>query len=509
MADKPTYEELEQRVAKLSKQVRDLTTIQNTLPALVYVLDPEMRLTYWNKSAEEVLGYSPSELDNLFALNLFSEKYHQIIAGGIKEAYMQGQATIEADIITKSGREISYSWIANSTRNEQGGINGIVGIGTDITERKKTEKIVLESERLNAIGELASGVAHDLNNPLHSILGSLECAMIEHLPDEAMSYLNTAKSLVIGVATNVQQLQRFTGKITKPSEYKVININNIVEDVIAQTRILWKDKAQKEGLAIVVNANYGDDVSALGNQEELRNVMYNIIKNSVQAMPEGGTIDIDTKRESNQIYLTLTDTGEGMNEKTRTRIFQPYYTTKGFELGTGLGMSTAYSIIKEHKGEIYVKKSAPGNGTSIEILLPYTAREVTPEKDNSKDYEVARVLWVDDENMIRSIGKRQLEKLGHDADVAASGQEALECLANKGYDLMITDIGMPGMDGWQLTEQIKGKYDGMKIAIISGWGAEVEPEKKRAYGIDYALQKPTSMDQLKNLVVEVMQTKTK
>ncbi len=197
-----------------------------------------------------------------------------------------------------------------------------------------------------------------------------------------------------------------------------------------------------------------------------------------------------------------------MDEETKTRVLQPFFTTKGFEQGKGLGMSTSYAIVKEHGGEIYVKETVLGKGTSIEIMLPYSKRKENRLEDAVSGYEgSARVLWVDDEKVIRNMGKDLLETLKHSADIAESGEEALSLLRNNRYDLMITDVGMPNMSGWQLAKRIKGNYPEMKVAVVTGWGADVSNEEKEKHGVGYVLGKPIDMDQLKHMVGEVLQLK--
>ena len=462
-----------------------------------------------------MLGYSNGDIEQ--NVDTWQNLLHPDDASRVEsvlDAHHKDKNVVYSPEFRLKTKSEGYKWIHAMGKvvewDEDGSPLRMAGTHLDITDRKQAEKAVIKSERLSAIGELASGVAHDFNNSLQGIFGNIELALLEDSSPEVRDYLETIKKSASDAASRIQQLQRFAGKRNESLEYQVIDFNSIVDDAIAQTRNLWKDEAQKNGLDIAVNTHYGDDISVLGNQGELRSVLYNLIKNSVQAMPDGGTIDVSTRREGEKAYLTLTDTGEGMDEETKTRIFQPFYTTKGFEQGKGLGMAGSYSIITEHKGQIYVKRTALGKGTSIEIAIPYTERETAPEKDTARGYDgSARVLWVDDEEMIRDMGKSLLETMGHEADVASGGQEALELLASKEYDLMITDVGMPNMSGWQLAERIKGQYSGMKVAVVTGWGNDVEPEQKKQYGVGYVLGKPVEMKQLKNLVGEVLQMKSK
>ncbi|MFC1744644.1 response regulator, partial [Candidatus Riflebacteria bacterium] len=210
------------------------------------------------------------------------------------------------------------------------------------------------------------------------------------------------------------------------------------------------------------------------------------------------------------VHLTISDTGHGMDEETAARIFQPFYSTKGFQTGRGLSLSGAYSIIKEHKGEIFINKSVPCEGTSIEIILPCLIEKEKAEKREAiADYDgSARVLWVDDDKIIQKVARTMIKKLGHQGDTAGSGQEALEFLDKNEYDLVITDIGMPGMSGWQLADKIKDKFEGkMKVAVVTGWGSQVNEEEKNKHGVGYVLGKPVGMEQIKDLIGEVMQLK--
>ncbi|MFC1746192.1 PAS domain S-box protein [Candidatus Riflebacteria bacterium] len=376
-------------------------------------------------------------------------------------------------------------------------------------KRKLAEKALIESQRLGAIGEMASAVAHDFNNSLQAIFGNLELTLLEPgLPETAQGYLKTLKTAVVDAATRVQMLQRFGGKKRTKSEYNCIDLNTVVSDVIAQSRPLWKDQVEKNGRVISMEPGYGEIPKIAGNDGELRAVVYNIVRNSIEAMPEGGKITFKTGKTEKGVHLTISDTGTGMDEETVARVFQPFYSTMGFEVGRGLGLSGAYSIIKEHDGEIFIKKSIPGKGTSIEIILPCLIEKEKEEKMKAIiDCEgCARVLWVDDEEKIRISVELLIMKLGHKIDVAASGEEALEYLDKNECDLVITDIGMPGMSGWELADKIKEKFQGkMKVAVVTGWGPQVSEAEKNLHGVGYVLGKPVSQEQIKSLIDEAIQ----
>jgi len=282
-----------------------------------------------------------------------------------------------------------------------------------------------------------------------------------------------------------------------------------LEDAVSQTKALWKDEAQHKGLTIKVELNCPDNLTLSGNSGELRTVFFNLIKNSIEAMPQGGTITIEAEKIDNTVSIIFTDNGIGMDEETKLRVFQPFFSTKGFEQGRGLGMCGVHSIISEHKGFVEVKKTAPGQGTSIEIILPYAEKQIVADIKDAKveQVESARVLWVDDEEMIRKMGKRIIERLGHKIDIAGNGSEAVKLLETNQYDLLITDIGMPVMSGFQLIENIKGKYPEMKIAVLTGWGDSLTPEEKNERGVGCVIGKPIEAKEIEALIREVMQMK--
>ena len=242
----------------------------------------------------------------------------------------------------------------------------------------------------------------------------------------------------------------------------------------------------------------------MGNVGELRSILFNLIKNSIEAMPNGGSISIYANKDDTQVYVTIIDTGIGMTEDVRLRVFQPFFTTKGYEPGRGLGMSGVYTLIQEHHGSIEIKKTVPGKGTIVEIRFPFIKKtESVPKETAVEIHKNLSVLWVDDEPMIRKIGKNMIEILEHQVAVAANGKEAVELLEKQRFDLMITDLGMPEMNGEQLLNNIKGKYPDMQIVTLSGWGDVFSENNKREYGVTFTKCKPLQFSELTELLHQV------
>lgn len=393
--------------------------------------------------------------------------------------------------------------------NSGGEIDSIVGIAHDISERKFAENAVIESQRLSAIGEMASAVAHHFNNSLQIIFSNLEVALLDKsISRQLKNYLETIKTATSDASARVQIVQRFSGKKHIATRYSRVKLNKVVSDVIVQSRPLWKDKQEEKRIEILIDKNIRDIPDVMGNDGELRSVIYNLIKNSIEAMPEGGTIYFETGTSDTGVFIRITDTGIGMTDDVNSRVFQPFFTTKGFEIGRGLGMSGAYSIIKEHNGDLKILRSAPCKGTTIEVLIPFSNfSEENNEQENVKEFEgAANILWVDDKPMIQEIASELIEALGHKCKMVSGGMEALEILEVESFDLIITDIGMPRMSGWQLADKINEKFNGkMKVAALTVWSNQFDDDEGISHNVDFILTKPIKINELKSLIDKAMQ----
>ncbi len=459
-----------------------------------------------NESISRITGYPKEEILGRRIDFLFEEKELQRTPFDYDNV-LAGKAVLnERILLRKDGHKIYVEM-----NSQKVGSNRLQSYVRNISDKKNAEKAIIENQRLGAIGEMSSAIAHDFNNSLQAIYGNLEIALLnKDIPHEVFKYLNTIKTSVNDASTRVKMLQRFGGNKVADSNFVHININQILEDVINQTRPLWKDAAEKNGINISIEKNFIDSPLVLGNEGELRAVIYNIIKNSIEAMPKGGKISIVSKANEGNLQIKILDTGIGMNSEIKSRIFQPFFTTKGFEAGRGLGMSGAYSIIKEHGGELAVLESNRESGTTMGVLLPISKRE-EPKKEMSHSHKLGKalkILWVDDDQLIRDIVIDILDALGHEGEIASSGEKALEILENKKFDLIITDIGMPGMNGWELAEKINSKFNSkIKIVVSTGWGDQITPQEKQKYGIFSILSKPFKVDQLTKLIGEVNASK--
>jgi CheY-like chemotaxis protein len=336
---------------------------------------------------------------------------------------------------------------------------------------------------------------------------------LDHLrPEEIRERLKIIEKSSKDGAETVRRIQEFTG-LRRDKEFTPLSINELVTDVENITQPRWKDQTQKKGLQFELVKNLGVIPQILGNPSELREVLTNIIFNAIDAMPEGGKITISTQLQAEDwVEVRIADSGIGMTEEVRKRVFDPFFTTKGVT-NSGLGMSVSYGIIKRHGGEILIE-SEPGRGTTFILHLPTGYGEESAEEKVVKEKPVqevrsARILVIDDEESVRNILSQMLRVQGYQVVVASDGEEGVERFKNEKFDLVFTDLGMPKMSGWEVGKALRGMNAKVPIAMITGWGVELNREKMNESGIDLVVSKPFNFDQLGQIVSEAMELKEK
>ena len=255
--------------------------------------------------------------------------------------------------------------------NDHGKVVNLSGTNQDITEQKTFEEAQVNHQRLKAIGEMSSSIAHDFNNSLQQMIGNLEIVKIQNeLPENALNRLNNISSIINDVSDRISALQKFGDPKKDDKDFKLVNLNTLIKQSLDESRPIWKNSVEKKGFKTTVVTDLKEIPKIKCNSGELKSAIYNLIKNSIDAMPEGGEISIKTDIKQEGVFATFSDTGIGMSEETKLKVFQPFFSTKGFKLGRGLGMSGVYSTVKKHNGEITVKSSEISKGTTFEIILP-------------------------------------------------------------------------------------------------------------------------------------------
>ena len=263
-----------------------------------------------------------------------------------------------------------------------------------------------------------------------------------------------------------------------------------------------KALAEAKGIQIEIVTDFESIPMIEGQESELRQLFTNLIFNAVDAMPEGGEITIKTRSRERYVAVEISDTGVGMDEETRTKIFEPFFTTK--PEGSGLGLSICRRIVAEHGGSIQVE-SAPGEGTTFIVILPVAEAYLQAVEGEIGEREVPpkRILVVDDERVVRQVITDMLSELGHESITAESGLEGLETFRKERFDLVLTDLGMPGMNGLQLARLMRSIDDQTPIVLLTGWGDTIDEEEAKRHGIWKVISKPVRMDELKDLIASL------
>lgn len=384
-----------------------------------------------------------------------------------------------------------------------------------LNELKQAQDQIIQAEKLRAMGEMASGVAHDFNNVLAAILGNIQLLLhsLESFgQEEIRERLKTIEKAAKDGAETVRRIQEFTGK-RRDREFIPLSLNDLVQEVVSITEPRWKDQPQMKGISIDLVKEAGEIPPVLGNPSELREVLTNIIFNAVDAMPGGGRITISTHPHSDDwVEVRVRDTGVGMTEEVKKRIFDPFFTTKGVT-SSGLGLSVSYGIIKRHGGEILVE-SEPGKGTTFILHLPVgygeEGREVEKGvKKTPSTMRSARILVIDDEEAVRDVLSRMLQAKGHRVEVASGGEEGIERFRQVPFDLVFTDLGMPKMSGWDVGKRLKELNPKIPVVMITGWGMELDRKKMNESGIDLLISKPFSFDQVTQVIAEAVDLREK
>ena len=385
-----------------------------------------------------------------------------------------------------------------------------------ITEQERIREQFSQVEKLSALGELASGVAHDFNNTLAGILGRAQLLQRTDDPEKIKRGLEIIIRTAEDGAKTVKRIQDFARQ-RRDHNFELVSIDQILQDASEITRPRWKNCAEASNIHISLDLQSGSNAMVMGDDSELREVLVNMVFNAVDAMPEGGTLLLKSCRVGESVIVTVVDTGVGMYPEVRSKIFDPFFTTKG-KAGLGLGLAVSFGIIRRHSGSIEVE-SQYGKGTEFRITLPLAKiakpsvkpveivmPEVTAEPEPLPlKRSLTRLLVVDDEDFVRDLLGEILEGEHCEVYLAESGSAALSLFREYEFDGVFTDVGMPGMSGWELAREIRLINKQIPIAVITGWGEAVGSHEKKAAGVDWVVAKPFTADRIAELVRDINQ----
>ena len=321
--------------------------------------------------------------------------------------------------------------------------------------------------------------------------------------EELSTGLNIIEKASKDAAETVMRIQEFSRDDIE-SSYTQVDINELINNTLDFTRTKWKDDAESKGIKIKIHRDLSSLPPTAGSASELREVFTNLINNALDAMPQGGNIKIKTYTDGNYVYVEVGDTGVGIPEYIKDRVFDPFFTTKGVKF-SGLGLSASYGILSRHKGTIAIN-STKEQGTTFTIKLPILEKKVEEEKVKpiSTEIKKARILIIEDEEDVRNILSKILIRDGHEVEIAFDGTQGIEMFEKKEFDIIFTDLGMPGLSGWQVAEKIKGINKTVPVIMVTGWDIKSTEQEMRGSCVDFIAKKPFEMDQILNLVQEGM-----
>ena len=385
-------------------------------------------------------------------------------------------------------------------------------------ELQKTQQTVMQQERLRALGQMASGIAHDINNALSPIVGFADLLVRGEnaLSPNGKKYLQYIKTAGDDITHIVARLREFYRQRDSKEALQSLNLNDLARQVIDMTRPRWRDIPQSRGVMVEMRTDFDANLAPLvGIESELREALTNLILNAVDAIPTGGVITVRSRVGSRSpteapthLLLEVGDTGIGMSEETRKRCLEPFYSTKG-KRGTGLGLAMVYGVMERHGGQIDIE-SELGQGTVIKLILPLRHFPGADPVDCGNDSPSLplNILCIDDEPLLRELLKEILERDGHRVSVADGGQSGVDefraAVSGKHpFDVVLTDLGMPYFDGRQVVKTIKEESPDTPIIMLTGWGTFMKEDGDMPDQVSGILTKPPRSNELREMLRRV------
>ncbi len=511
----PDVTELRQAEAALQESEKKYRDLADLLPQALFETDAAGRLTYANRFGLELFGYSPQDLQRGIHVTdtiVPSERQRALQGTATMMAGQLPQAAVEYTAMKVDGQEFPVVIYASPVIQD-GVVAGMRGILIDMTERRRLEHQLLQAQKMEAIGTLAGGIAHDFNNILMGIQGYASLVKMDLSPgDTHYEYLTRIEEQVRGAADLTRQLLGFA----RGGRYEVRPLD--LNEVVDRTSTMF-GRTKKE---LSIHRSLRPDLWTVeADRGQIEQILLNLYLNAWQAMSGGGDLSLETGnvllteeqarthgvRPGKYVRVTVADTGSGMDQKTRDRIFEPFFSTKGLGRGTGLGLAMVYGIVKGHSGFITVD-SEENRGSVFTIYLPASEKEAAEEEIDAPAIITGRetILLVDDERAVRDVNAKILKTLGYKVLAAGGGREAVDVLAGGEHkiDLVILDMVMPDMSGEETFYRIKEIDPAIKIILSSGYSLMGQAGKIMEQGCDGFLQKPFDTAQLSREIRRVL-----
>ena len=490
--------------------------VQSVVDYAIYMLTPEGKVSTWNAGAQRIKGYEASEvIGRHFSLFYTSEaraaeEPQRVLA----EARQTGRVEMEGWRVRKDGSRFWASVIVDAVRNDAGELVGFAKVTRDITEKREAQQqleaareALFQSQKIESVGQLTGGIAHDFNNMLAGIIGALhllERRIKAKRYDETEKYVAAALDAANRAAGLTSRLLAFGRR--QSLDIKPVN-------AAAAVRAIRSMVSSGMGENITIEMNFADEgLMALADLHQFESAILNLAINARDAMPKGGKLTLSTSavrigaerrgdmQPGEYVLVTVADTGIGMTSDVMERAFEPFFTTKPSGAGTGLGLSMVYGFVKQSGGHIEIE-SADGSGATIRMYLPRAPQETDAQSPHDKgetpEGQGEVVLVVEDDRHVRMLVMDVLEELGYTARAAQDANAAIPYLeSNEPLDLLISDVGLPGLNGRQLADIARRNRPGLRVLFLTGYAAHASVRSEfLAPGMDM-MMKPFELEAL-------------
>lgn len=494
------------------KQLEELTRYKELFENVtdpVFINDYQGKILEVNDVACNCFGYSREEMLRTRLKNLAGPDQLAILHE--TKAQIEEGRTIqfEMDTATKSGEWLPVEFHARPiTYRDQ---PAVLSVARDLSFRKKLQQALLEKARLTAVGEMASGIAHNFNNLLQMIMGATEASLAKLEAGkirECREAIQRIQATSQRASEIVRRLKDFTHTSFADSDAAdSFDLSELISEAVELTKPLWKNLPDVRKIEVQQAVSNGCLVK--GKPSEIYEVLVNLIINAVEAMPTGGVLSISSQVENDQVHLKVSDTGVGIPPENLQCLFEPFFTTKGVK-SSGLGLSSSYGIIQRHQGELRVE-STVGQGTTLTVVLPVAKTPARTKVTTSVDLASPKIKFLIIEDEINIIKSMELFFEETDVELVScrTGTEGIEAYLTNEFDVILCDLGLDDLNGWEVGKQIKNHCleKGLRktpFLMYTGWDKQFEPEKLVENGVDRLVTKPVSCSDLLRLLHEVV-----
>jgi PAS domain S-box-containing protein len=515
------------------------TWLENS-PVCTKIVDLDFNLQYMSSAGVKNLHIDDisTSYGKPYPFDFYPKSFRDTMSGNMRRAVETGEVvTQEAPVVDKGGNELWFNSTIVPVKNDESQIDYLMITSLDTTERKKAEREIrtinesleqhvfdrtvkltkvnaelqdeiaerkkmeealIQSEKLKSLGTITAGISHEFNNILNIISGNVQLLQMDYKDHrKLMDSLSVIKKSIDNGASITDRMCEFTHSEADTMDFVSADINKLLTQSVEFLMPRWRNMAQACGI------NYNMDMegmkkvpSILCNPLEIRDVFVNIINNALDSMPDGGRISFRTWSRDNTVFVSITDIGKGMSGDVKKNVFDPFFTTKRPE-GTGLGMSTSYSKVVRHSGKIEVD-SEEGKGSTFTLQFPTTIETVSPITTPKPETKVKKlsILVVDDEEEICNMLDEFLSRSGHKVKAVYSGAGAVELAKRERFDLVLSDLAMPDVFGYDVIKFLNKLDKRPKIGIITGWDGKFKPMNDKEFKVDFIIRKPFELSVL-------------